>query len=428
MMNAVRATKLWRSALTAAIAIAVAATASLGPRLLAQTPAAADGSARTDAPNRSKVATGIDVLAADGCRQLQGRKVGLITNHTGRTADGRRTVDVLAAAENVQLTALFSPEHGWQGVVDEKVGDTVDAATGLKVFSLYGKTRTPTDAMLANVDTLVFDIQDIGCRFYTYIATMRNALEAAAQHGLRFVVLDRPNPIGGLAVAGPVLAADNRDFVAAHTVPLRHGMTIGELARMIVGENGLAVDLDIVRCRGWQRADLWHDTGLPWIDPSPNMRRLSQALTYPGIGLVEGTNVSVGRGTDTPFEILGAPWIDARALAAELTEQQLPGIAFVPVHFTPTASKHRGERCGGVHILLTDWRTFEPVRTGIHVACALHKLFAASWQTDRLNWLLKDQSSCDAILNGDPADKILARWQQGLRLFGMRRRPFLLYE
>lgn len=372
--------------------------------------------------------TGVDVLAASDCKQLQGRKVGLITNHTGRTADGRRTVDVLHDSGNVQLVALFSPEHGWQGVLDEKVDDTIDAATGLKVFSLYGKTRKPTDAMLEGVDTLVFDVQDIGCRFYTYIATMRNGLEAAAARKLKFVVLDRPNPIGGLAMAGPVLAEQRRDFVAAHTIPLRHGMTIGELARMMVGEAAIRVDLQVVRCEGWQRADLWQHTGLPWINPSPNMRRLTQALAYPGIGLVEGTNLSVGRGTDTPFEILGAPWIDARRFAADLVARKLPGVTFVPVHFTPTSSKHKGKRCGGVHILVTDWATFEPVRTGVHVACSLHALFGDAWDTKRLDWLLKDEASTAAILSGTPADEILDTWKGRLRTFGMRRRPFLMYE
>tara|TARA_R110002072_G_scaffold46591_10_gene129042 strand:+ start:13633 stop:14829 length:1197 start_codon:yes stop_codon:yes gene_type:complete len=379
-------------------------------------------------PAPAQVITGIDVLAANGCAQLRGRKVGLITNHTGLTRDGRRTVDVLHDCKDVALVSLFSPEHGWLGVVDEKVSDTVDKATGLKVFSLYGKTRKPTDEMLQGIDTLVFDIQDIGCRFYTYIATMRAALEAAAEHDLRFVVLDRPNPIGGLVMAGPVLTEARRDFVGAHTIPLQHGMTTGELARMMVGENGLQVQLDTVTCTGWQRADLWHHTGLTWTNPSPNMRRLTQALTYPGVGLVEGTNVSVGRGTDTPFEILGAPWCDGDALAAHLNAAKLPGVAFVPVRFTPTSSKHKNTLCGGVHILVTNWRNFEAVRTGVHIACALHKLFAKDWDTKRLDWLLKDRATYDAILADTPAEDIISKWRRPLELFRLRRQPFLLYE
>jgi uncharacterized protein YbbC (DUF1343 family) len=376
----------------------------------------------------AQVRTGIDLLAADDCRALHGRKVGLVTNHTGRTADGRRSVDVLHAQKQLQLLALFSPEHGWEGQLDEKVGDTRDAATGLPVHSLYGETRVPTDAMLAGLDTLVFDIQDIGCRFYTYVSTMRNCLEVAAAKQLRFVVLDRPNPIGGERMEGPVLAAARQDFVGAHRIPLRHGLTAGELARMIAGEDGLAVDLVVIRCEGWRRQDLYDATGLPWIAPSPNMRRLSQALTYPGIGLLEGTNLSVGRGTDTPFEILGAPWCDGRALAATLRATALPGVAFVPVTFTPTASKFRGEACSGVHVLITDWRTFEPVCTGIHVACALQALHRDAWQTEKLDWLLKHEATRDGIRDGAAAAKLVDAFRADLDLFRMRRKPFLLYE
>ena len=388
----------------------------------------AAATATTTTTATAQVRTGADLLAADGAATLRGRKVGLITNHTGRTQDGRRLVDVLHQAEGVQLLALFSPEHGWDGVLDEKVGDTKDRTTGLPVYSLYGETRVPTAAMLQGLDTLVFDIQDIGCRFYTYVSTMRNALQAAAEHKLRFVVLDRPNPIGGVRMEGPVLQPDRKDFVGAHRIPLRHGMTTGELARMIVGEDGIQVDLQIVPCTGWQRADLYDRTGLLWIDPSPNMRRLSQALTYPGIGLLEGTNLSVGRGTDTPFEILGAPWCDGIALAARLRAAKLPGVAFVPVRFTPTASKFRGEECGGVHVLVSDWRTFEPVRTGIHVATALRALHGEQWDTKRLDWLLKHEATAAAIVAGDDADGIVAKWQRDLDLFRVRRKPFLLYE
>lgn len=372
--------------------------------------------------------TGVDLLAGRDCEPLRGRKVGLITNHTGRTNRGDRTVDVIAGADGVTLVALFSPEHGWDGVLDEKTKDTRDAATGLPVYSLYGETRVPTAAMLQGIDTLVFDIQDIGCRFYTYVSTMRNCLEAAAAHGLRFVVLDRPNPLGGLRMEGPVLTDDRRDFVGAHRIPLRHGMTAGELAKMIQGENGLQVDLQVLPCLGWQRADLWDRTGLQWINPSPNMRSLTQAMLYPGIGLLEGTNLSVGRGTDTPFEVLGAPWCHGALLARRLRDAKLPGVTFVPVAFVPTASKFRGERCSGINVVITDWRTFEPVRTGIHVACALRALHEKEWDTTKLDWLLKHAPTTQAILAGKPADEIVASWQKDLELFRMRRKPFLLYE
>lgn len=372
--------------------------------------------------------TGADRIAQGEPDVLRGRKVGLITNHTGRLSDGRRTTDVLAEANFVALVALFSPEHGWEGVLDEKTTDTKDEKTGRPVYSLYGETRVPTPAMLQGIDTLVFDIQDIGCRFYTYLSTMRNGMEAAAAHGLRFVVLDRPNPIGGVRMEGPVLADDRRDFVGAHRIPLRHGMTAGELAKMIQGENGLQVDLHVVECVGWQRADLFDRTGQLWINPSPNMRSLTQALLYPGIGLLEGTNLSVGRGTDTPFEVLGAPWCQGVPLARRLREAKLPGVTFVPVSFTPNASKFRGERCGGINVVITDWQTFEPVRTGIHIACALRAQHETAWDTKRLDWLLKHEATATAILAGTAADEIVASWKKDLDLFRMRRKPFLLYE
>ena len=372
--------------------------------------------------------TGIDVLAADGCKLLHGRHVGLITNHTGRTAAGRRTADVLRESPDVHLVALFSPEHGADGALDEKTTDTKDAATGLTVYSLYGETRVPTAAMLQGIDTLVFDIQDIGCRFYTYVSTMRNCLEAAAAHKLRFCVLDRPNPIGGVSMEGPVLTESRRDFVGAHRIPVRHGLTVGELARMIAGEDGIAVELTVVACEGWHRADRWDRTGLTWINPSPNMRSLTQAMLYPGIGLLEGTNLSVGRGTDTPFELLGAPWCDGVQLAARLRARNLPGVAFVPVQFTPAASKFRGERCSGINVVITDWNTFDPVRTGLHVATALRALHATQWDTKKLDWLLKHEASRDGIVAGEAADTIVASWKKELELFRIRRQPFLLYD
>lgn len=375
-----------------------------------------------------RVRTGIDLLADDGCQALAGRSVGLVTNHTGLTWDGRRTVDVLAQAKDMALKALFSPEHGWHGVLDSKVGDSRDEATGLPVFSLYGETRKPTAAMLQGLDTLVFDIQDIGCRFYTYVSTMGLCMEAAAAHGLRLVVLDRPNPIGGVLMEGPVMELERRDFVGWYSVPLRHGLTAGELARMIQGETGLQVDLQVVACEGWSRTMTWDRTGLRWVNPSPNMRCLTQALLYPGIGLLEGTNLSVGRGTDTPFEVLGAPWCDGIALAADLNALRIPGATFVPVEFTPDASKFRGERCSGIHVAITDWAAFRPVATGLRIACALRDRFGASWQHARIDWLLREEPAYRAFADGADAAALEASWQKELDLFRMRRKPFLLYE
>ncbi len=379
--------------------------------------------AQTPAPVRN----GIDVLVATNGKELAGRNCGLITNHTGRAADGRRTIDVLAALPDVHLRAIFSPEHGLAGALDQNgIAHGRDEATGLPIWSLYGETRKPTAAMLEGLDTLVFDIQDIGCRFYTYVSTMGECLEAAAEHRLRFVVLDRPNPIGGDRMAGPLLDRGQESFVGWHTIPVRHGMTAGELMRMFQGERGLQVEAQVIACDGWSRRDTFDRTGLRWTNPSPNMRSLTEALLYPGIGLLEGTNLSVGRGTDTPFERIGAPWCDGVQLAARLRQQDLAGVAFVPIEFTPTASKHQGKACAGVAIAITDWATFEPVGTGLAIACALRDL-CPEWQHDKLPWLLRNQKAYDAFAAGKDAPAIQAGWQQDLDLFRMRRKPFLLY-
>jgi uncharacterized protein YbbC (DUF1343 family) len=379
-------------------------------------------------PLPAQVLCGIDVLARDRGKPLHDCKIGLVTNHTGLARDGTRTIDVLRALPELSLRAIFSPEHGLQGKLDrDGIGHGKDESSGLPVWSLYGETRKPTKEMLQDIDTLVFDIQDIGCRFYTYVSTMGNCLEAAAEHGLRFVVLDRPNPIGGVAIAGPVLDEGKESFTAWHRLPLRHGMTAGELLRMFAGERGIRCETTIIPCEGWARSDLFHDTGLTWTDPSPNMRNLTEALLYPGVGLLETTNLSVGRGTDTPFERIGAPWCDGVRLAARLRTSDLKGVAFVSVRFTPTASKFEGKQCSGVQIAITDWGTFEPVLTGIAIACALRDLFASDWKTDKLDTLWKHKASLDAFAAGADARAIEKTWAKDLDLFRLRRKPFLLY-
>jgi uncharacterized protein YbbC (DUF1343 family) len=375
------------------------------------------------------VQSGIEVLAAGGFAPLRGRRVGLITNHTGVDSRGQRTLDVLRRAEGLTLAALFSPEHGLEGKLDAKVGHGRHP-TGLQVWSLYGETRKPTPEMLAGIDCLVFDIQDIGCRFYTYISTMRNAMLAAAEHGLRFVVLDRPNPIGADVVEGPVLDPGKESFVGFHPIPVRHGMTVGELARMLQGEipalRGL--ELQVVPMRGYRRDLLFDETGLLWVDPSPNMRNLHEALLYPGIGLLETTNVSVGRGTDNPFERVGAPWIDGRRLAAALNACELPGVRFYPIEFTPAASKFRGQSCSGVFCMVTDRRRFQSVRTGIHFACALRDLFPGKWDAAAYPRLLGDAAVIEALRAGRSADDIVALWQDELAAFMTRRARYLGYR
>lgn len=375
------------------------------------------------------VRTGIDVLARDDFALLSGARIGLITNHTGLTRDGIATVDALHRAKGVKIVALFGPEHGIRGEVDETVPDGTDAKTGLPVYSLYtGQRREPLPEQLAGIDTLVYDIQDVGCRFYTYLSTMGHGLEAAARHGLRFVVLDRPNPINGVQVEGPIADETRLSFTAFHPIPVRHGMTLGEMARLLNAERGWNADLTVVKCEGWSRTDWWDATGLTWVNPSPNMRSLTQATLYPGIGLPEFTNVSVGRGTDTPFEVIGAPYINGRALAAALNARNLPGIRFIPVRFTPSASKFAGEECGGVNMLITDRNKFTPVRTGLEIALALRALYMEEWQASKFLTLLANRTAMDGLLAGEDYTTLAKRWTADLRAFTKARSDFLLYE
>ncbi len=376
-----------------------------------------------------EVLTGIDVLQRDGFRQLAGRKVGLITNHTGRNRDDASTVKLLSGAKNLQLAAIFSPEHGYEGKLDiSKVGDSNDATTGLKVFSLYGETRKPTAAMLESIDTVVFDIQDIDCRFYTYNSTMGEAMKACAEHKRRFVVLDRPNPINGVDVAGPMLDAGKESFVGFHRLPVRHGMTSGELATMFKAELKLDLDLQIVPCEGWRRGDAWDATGLTWVNPSPNMRSLTEAFLYPGIGLLETTNVSVGRGTDTPFEVVGAPWLDGRKLAVELNARGIPGTRFVAIQFTPVSSKFENKKCGGVNIIIADRNRFEPLRVGFEIAAALRRLSPNDWDPKAYDRLLSNERTLKAVLEGRSVADIQEIAREGVSDFLRRRATFLLYE
>jgi len=324
---------------------------------------------------------------------------------------------------------LFSPEHGLLGKLDiENITDSMDATTGVKVFSLYGNTRIPSTEMLQGIDTLVFDIQDIGTRFYTYISTMGEAMQAAADHDIRFVVLDRPNPINGINVAGPVLDEGRQSFVGFHRLPVRHGMTVGELALMFRTELQLDLDLQIIAIEGWKRADYFDVTGLKWVNPSPNIRNLTEAILYTGIGLLETTNISVGRGTDTPFELLGAPWIDGERLALALNRIDLPGINFTPVSFTPDASKFAGELCNGVTFTITDRSQFDSVRTGLEIALTLRGLWKQDWEVDAIDRLLGNEAVLDAIRLGRPYVEIASIYHDALTEFLRRRASFLIYD
>ncbi len=374
------------------------------------------------------VATGIDVLKREEFARLRGKRVGLVTNHTGRDRSGTATVDLLHKADGVTLVALFGPEHGIRGALDENVKDGKDEATGLPVYSLYGPRRKPTPELLQGIDTLIYDIQDIGCRFYTYISTLGNVMEACAENKIRLVVLDRPNPIGGLAVEGPLADAGRFSFVAYHAIPIRHGMTVGELARLFQAERQWQLDLDVVKCEGWKRADYFDRTLLPWVNPSPNMRSLTQAILYPGIGLLETTNVSVGRGTDTPFEWIGAPWLDGRRLTGELMKHRLPGVTFVPTSRTPIGSVHKDKLCGGAQIFVTDRDLVEPVRLGLTFMDVLRSTYPNEWDPKRIDTLLVHKSTFDHIMAKQPVAALAQDWSMKASAFHERRKAYLLYD
>ena len=371
--------------------------------------------------------SGLDRLVEENFSRLAGRSIGLVTNHTGVDARGRRGIDLLAGAPGVKLRAIFSPEHGLEGIVDANVPHGRDAATGLPVWSLYGATRRPSAEMLAGIDTIVFDVQDVGVRYYTYLATLVYVLEEASKRAIAVVVLDRPNPIGGRIVEGPVMDADLRSFTAPHPIPVRTGMTIGEFARMVVAERHLPVSLTVVPLGQWQRGQWFDQTGLAWSNPSPNIRTPQQALLYSGIGLLESTNLSVGRGTETPFEVIGAPWITrADELAEALNGRGLAGIRFEPVRFTPTSSVYAGQAVGGVQFHVTDREAVRPVTVAIAVARELVERYP-QFRPAAIQNLLVNRATMWAFLRGDPVARILV-WAEVTRAsFLQRRASYLMY-
>ena len=376
---------------------------------------------------RTKVLTGIDVLEAEGFSRLNGLRVGLITNHTGKSRAGKSTVEVFREAPGVRLERLFSPEHGLYGDVDRKVASFVDPDTGLTVHSLYGQTRRPTPEMLEGLDALVFDIQDIGARFYTYISTMGYAMEEAAKAGIRFIVLDRPNPINGVQVEGPILELHRLSFTGYFPLPVRHGMTVGELAMLFNEENQIGAKLEVVKLEGWQRS-LWFDeTDLPWVNPSPNIRNLRQATLYTAVGLLESTNVSVGRGTDTPFEIFGAPWMNAKQLARTLQRRKLRGVKFTPTHFTPSADHYKGKRCHGVRVEVTDRTRFRSVAAGLEMARAVARLYPGRFQLEKLVGMTGSEAVEKGIRRGDSVARIVEAGREELERFMQMRQKYLLY-
>jgi uncharacterized protein YbbC (DUF1343 family)/CubicO group peptidase (beta-lactamase class C family) len=382
---------------------------------------------RVQGLRNGKVQTGIDVLEAENFAPLQGHRVGLITNQSGLDAEGHHTIDLLYHAPGVKLVALFSPEHGIRGQVDERVASSTDAATGLPIYSLFGEVERPTDQMLAGIDTLVFDIQDAGVRFYTFISTLGYAMEAAGKKGIEFYVLDRPNPINGHEVQGPILDNDLRSFVGYFPLPVRHGMTVGELAQMFNAEEHLGVKLHVIKMRGWQRTDWYDETGLAWVNPSPNLRNLTEEIVYPGVAMTEGANVSVGRGTDTPFELLGAPWIDGSKLAAYLNKRRIQGVRFIPTDFRPVSSRFAKQVCHGVQIVLLDRQALNPTALGVELASALWKLFPSDFALDKTLPLIGARWVVADIRAGKNPSRIVYDWQEPLEKFRTMRAHYLLY-
>ncbi len=387
----------------------------------------ASGSAPRASADEGHVLNGVDVLQADGFKILQGKHVGLLTNHTGRTRAGASTIDVLAGAKGVNLVALFSPEHGIRGVLDAKVDSARDEKTGLPIHSLYGTTTRPTDAMLQGIDTMVIDLQDVGARFYTYTTTMAYVMEEAAKRKISVVLLDRVNPINGFQVEGPTLDPGELGFTAYFPMPIRHGMTLGELATLFNAEKKTGAELTVVPARGWHRSFWFDQSGLAWVNPSPNMRNLVEATTYTGVGSIEGSNLSVGRGTDTPFEHIGAPWIDGVRLADELNRRGLAGVRFYPVSFTPSSSKYANELCQGVFIVVTDRERLRPVRMGTEMASAIYRLYPSQYRIDSATTLLGART-VGRIKAGDDPSAIADGWSGIETRWRLLRAKYLLYR
>jgi uncharacterized protein YbbC (DUF1343 family) len=372
--------------------------------------------------------TGLDVLAAEGCGCLKGRRVGLITNHTGITRERRHVLDVLLES-GVEVVALFGPEHGIRGDHDEtfKVASSIDPQTGLPVHSLFSTVQRPTDEMLAGVETLVFDIADAGVRYYTYTTTMAWCMEEAAKRGIGFVVLDRPNPITGTRVEGPILAPAFQSLSAYHAIPTRHGLTAGELARYANAEYGIGCELQVVQCQGWRREWWFDETGLPWTNPSPNLRNLNQLTLYAVLCGVEASRLAVGRGTDSPFEVFGAPWMDGQEVAARLNDLTDWPLRFVGIEFTPRSHVFEGERCGGCFLLTLDRERLRPVEANIHLACELVRLYPGKLDILRSQHLLGGPHVAEAVAGGVPATEIIARWQEATEDWGRASEGYLLY-
>ncbi len=375
-----------------------------------------------------RVQLGIDVLETEKFAPLRGKHIGLITNHTGQDALGRSTIDQLTHAPGVQLVALFSPEHGLAGRNDESVSSGKDAATGLPIYSLYGDTRRPTDDMLKNVDTLVFDVQDAGVRFYTYTTTLAYCMEEATKRNIAVYVLDRPNPLGGEIIEGPELDADKTSFTAYYPIPIRYGLTIGELAQFFNNENHIGCNLHVIEMKNWHRNYFFESTGIRWTPPSPNLRTLKGSIVYPGLEILQSAGVSVGRGTESPFEEFGAPWIIGADVAGDLNALHLPGLHFSDQPFIPVSGLYGGRRCGGVGVRVTDRAAVRSIRMGIEIATILKKRYPNDFDPSKLMVLVGNQQTIDMLEKGDSPDEIVNSWAASLTSFDATRRKYFIYK
>ena len=383
-------------------------------------------------PKRSgraaRVQTGLDVLGSQKFAPLRGKHIGLITNHTGLDSQGRSTMELLSRAAGLQLVALFSPEHGLAGRNNEKVSSSKDPSTGLPIYSLYGETLRPTDEMLKGIDTLVFDVQDAGVRFYTYTATMGYCMEEAAKRKIAFLVLDRPNPLGGEIVEGPMLDPDKTSFVAYFPLPVRYGLTIGELAQLFNVENHIGADLHVITMKNWHRNYFFESTGIRWIPPSPNLRTTKGSVLYPGVEILQNAGVSVGRGTETPFEEFGAPWLNGDEVAAALNERHLPGLHFAAHPFIPIVGLYSGQRCGGVAIRITDRYKVRSMHMGLEIAAVLQKLYPKQFDPAKILELTGNSETVQQLQSEVAPEKIVASWSDSLAAFDKVRRKYFLYK
>jgi len=376
----------------------------------------------------ARVQVGLDVLEGEKFATLRGKRVGLITNHTGLDAQGRSSIQVFAKAPGLQLVALFSPEHGISGKADETFASSKDPTTGLPIFSLYGESRRPTDEMLEGVDALVFDIQDAGVRFYTYTSTLAYCMEEAARHHIAFYVLDRPNLLGGDIIEGPMLDPDKTSFVGYFPTPVRYGLTIGELAQFYNTENHINCDLHVVAMRNWHRNYFFESTGIRWVPPSPNLLTIKGSIVYPGLEILQNAGVSVGRGTETPFEQFGAPWMDGAAVSSALNTLHLPGLRFVDQPFIPVSGLYAGQRCGGAGVRITDRAAVRSMRMGLEIAELLRKLYPSNFDPAKLLLLVGNADTIQQLQNHVAAEKIVESWSASLAVYDQTRRKYFIYK